>query len=434
MIDFVVGEERALAEILSAGEVAPLLEAVADAGASSVRVEDGWKRTLWAAAESGAAEPQRNAGEISFPVFLEGEEVGRVVAAGKEGESAAVSRAASIAARAVTGMAASALKRMLTTETHVQVVRRTHGELLESFRRLEASERSYRELTETLEAKVRERTEELKEAMSRLLQKETMASIGQLAAGVAHEINNPMGFVASNISTLGRYVQRLVEVDAALEKLLEKGAMPPEDAENLRSLRGRLRIDAICRDIPDLILQTMEGAERVRRIVSDLRGFSHVNEGEIQEVDIGGEIERTLRVIANEIPPGTAVERDLGKVPPCRCRPGLVGVALLHLLRNAFQTRREGLAVRIRARAEGRSAVIEVEDNGPGIPREIRSDIFKPFFTTMEVGVGKGLGLSVAYDAARTLGGAIEAVCPEEGGAVFRLTLPLKGDGHAEIR
>ncbi|MEW6720927.1 MAG: ATP-binding protein [Thermodesulfobacteriota bacterium] len=434
MIEFVVGEERGLVDLLSAAEVSPLLDEVADAGAACVRVEDDGGRVLWSLERSEAGEPAPEPGDVTFPVFLEGEEVGRIVARGGGEDPEQFARAASVAARALSGMAESSLKRMLTTETHVHVVKETHRELLESFRRLEASERGYRELAETLEVKVRERTAELEAAMTRLAQQETMAAVGRLAAGVAHEINNPLGFVASNITTLGRYAGRFAEYDAAVGAILDKGPVTPEDADALRALRGRLKIASVARDIPDLVRQTLDGTERVRGIVSDLRGFSHVDDGEVQLVDIAAEIERTLRVIAAEIPPGTAVEKDMEPVPPCHCHPARVGVILLHLLRNAFQSRGEGLAVRIRARAEGASAVVEIGDNGPGIPPEIRRRIFEPFFTTREIGTGKGLGLSVAYDAARALEGRIEVACPEGGGAVFRLILPLEGSVHGEVR
>jgi two-component system, NtrC family, sensor kinase len=431
VLDFVVGEDKALSDILCAAEVAPLLQALADGTGCPVRIEDTCGRVLW---ERGHANRPEASETGSFPIDLEGEEVARVVVAFSPGGAGAVQGQAMLVARAVTGMAAAGLKRMLTTETHVHVVEQAHRDLLDAFRRLEASERGYRELAGTLEIKVRERTEELGVAMTRLLQKETMASIGQLAAGVAHEINNPMGFVASNIATLGRYAERFRQLFDAVGECLDRGALPPGDADALREQIRRLRMEEIFRDLPDLVGQTLEGAERVQRIVSDLRGFSHVDGTSCEEIRIDEEVERTLRVLSPEVPDGAVVDREGGPVRAVFGHPGPVAVAILHLVRNAFQSRREGLRVRIRTWADGEDVVLEVADNGPGIPAEILPKIFEPFFTTKEVGAGKGLGLSVVYEIARAAGGGVEAESPAEGGAVFRLRLPHGGNDCVEVR
>jgi signal transduction histidine kinase len=430
-IVYCVGEEHALRDILPEAEAAALLSAASRAGLRGVRVVDPGGKALWG---SGDDVPPPGEGDPRRPILLEGEAAGSVVlpagAAGGETQDALLA----LLADALTAMAHNNLKRMLVTETHTEVVNRSYEELLETNRSLSASEQRYRELAGTLEIKVRERTEELSRAMARLVQQEKMASVGQLAAGVAHEINNPLAFVTSNLRTLKKYTERFLDIIARYQRVFEQGGVAQQDRDDLRKHRVSLRLDAISEDAGDLLRQTLEGTERVRKIVSDLKGFSHVDEEGEAPADMNREIDRTLSVMRHEIPAGAEIVREFSPLPVIPCRPGAFNQLFLGLVRNALQARQEGLRLTLRTGVSGDRIRIAFADNGPGVPADLRTRIFEPFFTTRDVGKGKGLGLTVAYDIVTAHGGTIEVEDTPGGGATFVLQLPIRRGSHDQIR
>jgi hypothetical protein len=430
-IVYCVGEEHALRDILPEAEAAALLSAASRAGLRGVRVVDPGGKALWG---SGDDVPPPGEGDPRRPILLEGEAAGSVVlpagAAGGETQDALLA----LLADALTAMAHNNLKRMLVTETHTEVVNRSYEELLETNRSLSASEQRYRELAGTLEIKVRERTEELSRAMARLVQQEKMASVGQLAAGVAHEINNPLAFVTSNLRTLKKYTERFLDIIARYQRVFEQGGVAQQDRDDLRKHRVSLRLDAISEDAGDLLRQTLEGTERVRKIVSDLKGFSHVDEEGEAPADMNREIDRTLSVMRHEIPAGAGIVREFSPLPVIPCRPGAFNQLFLGLVRNALQARQEGLRLTLRTGVSGDRIRIAFADNGPGVPADLRTRIFEPFFTTRDVGKGKGLGLTVAYDIVTAHGGTIEVEDTPGGGATFVLQLPIRRGSHDQIR
>ena len=378
--------------------------------------------------------PASGGGGPEAPILLEGEPAGSVVlpaaAAGEETQNALLA----LLADTLTAMAHNNLKRMLTTETHTEVVNRSYEELLATNRSLSESEQRYRELAGTLEIKVRERTEELSRAMARLVQQEKMASVGQLAAGVAHEINNPLAFVTSNLQTLKKYTDRFLDIISRYQRVFEQGGVAQQDRDDLRKHRESLRVDAISADAGDLLRQTLEGTERVRKIVADLKGFSHVDEEGEAPADLNREIDRTLSVMTREIPAGAEIAREFSPLPVIPCRPGAFNQLFLGLLRNTFQARQEGLRLTIRTGVSGDRVRISFADNGPGVPADLRTRIFEPFFTTRDVGKGKGLGLTVAYDIVTAHEGTIDVEDTPGGGATFVLQLPIRRGGHDQIR
>ena len=430
-IVYCVGEERALREVLPESEAAALLAAASRAGLRGVRVVDPGGKALWG---SGGGLPPPGEGDPRRPILLEGEPAGSVVlpaaAAGGETQNALLA----LLADTLTAMAHNNLKRMLTTETHTEVVNRSYEELLATNRSLSESEQRYRELAGTLEIKVRERTEELSRAMARLVQQEKMASVGQLAAGVAHEINNPLAFVTSNLQTLKKYTDRFLDIISRYQRVFEQGGVAQQDRDDLRKHRETLRVDAISADAGDLLRQTLEGTERVRKIVADLKGFSHVDEEGEAPADLNREIDRTLSVMTREIPAGAEIAREFSPLPVIPCRPGAFNQLFLGLLRNAFQARLKGLRLTIRTGVSGDRVRIAFADNGPGVPADLRTRIFEPFFTTRDVGKGKGLGLTVAYDIVTAHEGTIDVEDTPGGGATFVLQLPIRRGGHDPIR
>lgn len=413
--EYVVGADRRLRDLVTAEEAAPLLRMAVLGGASEAHLSDDAGEPLWQDRSGSEA-----AGETSRrPIRVEGEPAGFATVRSNAGSGPL----ADALAAAFEALAAGNLKRMLTTETHTAVVNRSYADLLETNRRLSESELRYRTLASSLEVKVAERTAELERAWARLLHQEKLASVGQLAAGIAHEINNPMSFVSSNIGTLSRYVARFADLIAFQRDAIERVASETV-REELRRRWESGRIGFMLDDIGPLFAQTLEGADRVRKIVSDLRGFSHIDDDGTPPADLNAEIDRTLSVIAHEIPADARIEKDYGALPGIRCRAADFCQIFLNIVRNAIQARPVGLALRIRTRSEGGRISIAFADNGPGFAPDVLPHAFEPFFTTRGIGQGTGLGLAVAHAVVSDHGGTIEAANAPGGGALLSLTLP----------
>ncbi|MDU0459153.1 MAG: PAS domain S-box protein [Geobacteraceae bacterium] len=279
---------------------------------------------------------------------------------------------------------------------------------------------------------------ELKEAQLQIFQQEKMASIGQLAAGVAHEINNPMGFISSNLTTLTKYIERLSEFISAGDHALAEYSGTP-GADLLKETRKRLKIDYIMEDARQLIIESQDGAGRVRRIVQDLKSFSRVDNTEKALINLNESLETTINIAWNEIKYVADLNRDLGDIPEIHCYPQQLNQVFLNLLVNASHAM-EGKpgSITVRTWCDGNDVNVSVTDTGCGIPAEIRQRIFEPFFTTKEVGKGTGLGLSISYDIIRKHGGDITVDSEPGQGTTFKVRLPLSGppikDDMADFR
>lgn len=259
------------------------------------------------------------------------------------------------------------------------------------------------QLNETLEARVEERTRELQETQAQLVQAEKMKSLGQLMAGIAHELNNPIGFVHANLRLLDEFSRKLVAQQAAGEE----------------TTRTREAIER-------LLARSREGTERMKKIVEDLRVFSRADRAELEEADLNREIDRTLSLMEPRLKDGIRVERDYEALPPVRCHVGQLNQVFMNLLINAADALGRRGTIRVRTRRLSADEVrIEFEDDGPGIPPEVMGRIFEPFFTTKPVGVGTGLGLSLSHGIVERHGGRIRAEAPPGGGARFVIELPL---------
>ncbi len=270
--------------------------------------------------------------------------------------------------------------------------------------------------------------DELKAAQSQLLQKEKMASVGQLAAGVAHEINNPMGFIISNIGSLREYGEALKEYVLAADVVLAAGCGEADRAK-MQALQDRLDIPFILEDTPSLIKESLDGAGRVRTIVQNLKSFSNVDQAEVQQININDCLESTVSIAWNELKAKADVVRSYGDVPLIECRPQELGQVFLNILRNAAQAIKDRGTIRLTTGREDGVVVVAISDNGCGIPPEIVGRIFEPFFTTRPVGQGTGLGLSICYDIVKKHGGAIEVTSTVDSGTTFTIRLPIGGGG-----
>jgi len=270
----------------------------------------------------------------------------------------------------------------------------------------------------------------LKAMSSQLLQSEKMASIGQLAAGVAHEINNPIGFVNSNLGTLKRYVDsllHLIDEYAALE-----AAAAPELRQRLAAAKQDMDLEFMREDIVGLIAESIEGAGRVRRIVQDLRDFSHPGEAEWQSVDLHVGLESTLNVAWNELKYKAEVVRDYGELPLVECLSSQLNQVFLNLLVNAAQAIEARGRITLRTRCEGDWVCIAVSDTGRGMTPEVRDKVFEPFFTTKPIGQGTGLGLSMAYGIVAKHGGRIDVASEPGRGSTFTVRLPVRRAAAAD--
>ena len=272
------------------------------------------------------------------------------------------------------------------------------------------------------------------QAMQRqIIQSEKMASIGQLAAGVAHEINNPMGFINSNLATLRKYTTRVAEFIEKISDQLHSGA-PPEMITQVADLRKQLKIDRILTDTVNLIEESIEGAERVKHIVQNLKSFSRVDRAEVSITDINDSLDSTINIAWNEIKYVASLNREYGNIPQIMCHPQQLNQVFLNLLINAAHAM-EGKQgnITIRTWCDRPHICISVADTGCGIPEEIRQRIFEPFFTTKEVSKGTGLGLSISYDIIRKHGGDLTVDSEVGQGTIFTVILPIEGPTQDQL-
>jgi len=260
-----------------------------------------------------------------------------------------------------------------------------------------------------------------------MIQSEKMAAVGTLAAGVAHEINNPASYVYSNVVTLRGYIQRLMRLLEAYEKA---GALPPEEmrqaAEELESVRQQVNVERVKADLPAVIAETLEGIDRIIRIVGDLKDFSHLDAEESwQPADLNQALDTTLNVVWNELKYKAEIRKEYGKLPPVTCLVFQLNQVFMNLLVNAGQAIGEHGVITLRTGVAGEEVWVEIADTGRGIPQQHLSRIFEPFFTSKPAGSGTGLGLWISHGIVAKHKGRIEVVSEEGVGTTFKVWLPV---------
>lgn len=276
---------------------------------------------------------------------------------------------------------------------------------------------------------------ELKTTQVQMLQSEKMASIGQLAAGVAHEINNPIGFVGSNLDALNDYIK---DVDTLLGQYIELiktlsgeggGSLLPEHrkiVETIVANQEKLEIDYIREDIPELIKDCKDGTSRVGKIVGDLKSFAHPGNDKQMLIDVNKGIQSTLNVVNNELKYKATVTKELGDVPMVQGFPQKLNQVFINILVNAGQAIEEKGEIKIKTCNDQGDAVVTISDNGCGIDKDHLSKIFDPFFTTKEIGKGTGLGMNIAYNIIEEHNGKISVESEVGKGTTFTIRLPGK--------
>jgi len=293
--------------------------------------------------------------------------------------------------------------------------------------RVRAGERII-ELEQTLAAQ----NKALREAQAALVQTEKLASLGQLAAGMAHEINNPVAYVTNNLAVLRRDVPAALEVlDKYREGRESLRSVAPEIVAEVERLETDIDLPYIRESLPRLFERSLDGLARVRDIVKNLRDFARLDEADFKEADLNASLNSTLEIAGHEIKAKSIdLQTHFAELPPVLCHPGKINQVFLNVLLNAVQASQPGGAIEVRTRqddsAPGSGVAIEVRDTGCGIRGEHLPHIFDPFFTTKPVGEGTGLGLSVSYGIIRDHGGSIEVESEVGRGTLFRIRLPLR--------
>jgi len=278
-----------------------------------------------------------------------------------------------------------------------------------------------------------ELNQKLKEAQSQLLQSEKLASIGQLAAGVAHEINNPIGFVYSNLGTLQRYftdLLRLIEAYESAESTIGDNAV----VANLHALKKKADLDFLREDTTALMNESRDGITRVKDIVQNLKDFSHPDgSDEWQWAALQQGLESTLNIVWNELKYKCTVIKEYGNIPDIECLPSQLNQVFMNMLVNAGHAIEERGTITLRTGTQGDQVWVEIEDTGKGIAPENLKRIFDPFFTTKPVGTGTGLGLSLTYSIVQKHKGRVEVDSTVGQGTRFRICLPIHQTETAEV-
>ena len=299
------------------------------------------------------------------------------------------------------------------------------------------AEENVRRINEKLELLVEKRTEKLekslislKETQCQLIQSEKLNSLGLLSAGIAHEINNPISFIMSNIVTISEYTYILktilikykaLETELLTQHLTKESRILLEDIEKIKFKED---IDYIEKDIEYLITETQSGTVRIKNIINNLRKFAHLDTAVKHKVNINKELETALKIVDNELRYKCNIYKRFANIPYVTCNPGELNQVFINLLVNAGQSIANRGDITLKTKVQDENIIIEISDTGSGIPRENLDKIFDPFFTTKEVGKGTGLGLSVSHGIIKKHNGAIKASSKLGQGTTFTITLP----------
>lgn len=279
---------------------------------------------------------------------------------------------------------------------------------------------------------LRQAYEKLKDQKAQLLHQEKLASIGQLSAGVAHEINNPTGYVKSNLSSLKYYMEKLKEVIVHYQEFVNfvsqnnPGESVTERISALQAYTEEADLEFIVEDVDNLVEASIDGALKITEIVQGLKTFSRIDSKDAEVVDINQCLEGTLKLVAHDLKDKANITTEFGELPATYGFPGNLNQVFLNLLVNAGQAMPSFGEICVSSKVVENNIVVTVADNGSGIEEEVLNKIFDPFFTTKDVGSGTGLGLSISHGIIKKHGGSIEVDSKVGTGTIFTITLPVK--------
>lgn len=314
----------------------------------------------------------------------------------------------------------------IKTDDEIGILAKTFNYMAEKLNELYTSlEKKVRERTAQLSSKNEELNrayEELKDAQALLVHNEKMRSLGELVAGVAHELNNPINFIYGNMTHLNEYSENLIAIISKyeeIEKTFENG-----NFDEIKKFKDEIEYDFIKEDIQELIKSCIEGAERSKHIVLELKDFSRLDQGVIKEIDVNESIDSTLNILSNKYKNRVNIEKGYGELPMLNCHAGQLNQVFMNVLDNAAQAIEENGKVCIKTGVEDDNIVIIIEDTGTGIDEEVLPKIFDPFFTTKAVGSGSGLGLSISYKIVKSHNGTIDVESEKGKGTKFTIEIP----------
>ena len=274
--------------------------------------------------------------------------------------------------------------------------------------------------------------QDLQQTQAQLIQTEKMSSLGQMVAGIAHEINNPVSFIHGNITHLQEYTQNIFDLLNLYQKLY------PDSHPEIEDLMAEIDIDYIIYDLPKIISSMQMGTERIQNIVLSLRNFSRLDETEVKPADLHEGINNTLLILSHKLKEGVEILKNYGDLPLVECYPAQLNQVFMNIIANSIDamlesdTQPKKIVIQTEKVAEDK-VMVKIRDNGPGIPPEIKDKIFDPFFTTKPVGKGTGLGLSISYQIIEKHRGKIEVISQPGKGTEFAIALPVHSDLSTSI-
>lgn len=306
---------------------------------------------------------------------------------------------------------------LMASDIHIQTQREDYEELQRRHSALEISETKYKQLAESLDLRVKQQVKTIETAQLKLYESEKLASIGRLAAGVAHEINNPIGFIRSNLSSAQSYVESLAKLDEAFKA--------KASISYLQQVWKEQDLDFLQEDLTDIITESIDGVDRVAAIVKDLKSFSRINDVDKEDSDINEIIRQTCHVLKTQLENKVEMILDLATIPTTFCHPAQLGQVFLNLLLNSADAIQQHGKAKIKTFIKESQICIEVRDTGCGIAESDLPYIFDPFFTSKDVGQGIGLGLTVSLNVIKAHEGSLTVISKENKGTLVTILLPI---------